>query len=312
MNIRFLETLVWLTRLRSFSRTAEKLNTTQPAVSSRINKLEELLGVQLYDRGARRFELTSAGRRILHHAEEIVALSAELQDIARTEDSFDTPVSIGVIEMVTLSWLPIFIGEVTAAMPTATLYFGTGTSRQLLQELRDDRMDLIFVVGPLDEPNVVTQPICTLGQNWTANPRIFDCRSAIDVVELARLQIILQRTGSSGYDMMMEYFKGYGILNMPAREGRLTIDCAYSMVTAIELVKAGLAIMPLPAALVRDHLARGDLSAMNVRQALPPTTIFACWKRPLTKPLVQDLTALAAQAVDSYAATCDPHHLRAA
>ena len=45
---------------------------------------------------------------------------------------------------------------------------------------------------------------------------------------------------------MMEYFKGYGIQNMPACEGRLAIDCAYSVVTAIELVKAGLAIMPLP------------------------------------------------------------------
>ncbi|WP_375394646.1 LysR family transcriptional regulator [uncultured Sphingomonas sp.] len=310
MNIRFLETLVWLTRLRSFSRTAEKLNTTQPAVSSRINKLEELLGVQLYDRGERRFELTQAGRRILRHAEEIVTLSAELSDLARTENVFDTPVSIGVIEMVTMSWLPLFIGEVTAAMPTATLYFGTGTSRQLIQELRDDRMDLIFVVGPLDEPHVATRPVCILGQDWTANPRAFDCESPIDVVELSRLQVILQRTGSSGYDMMMEYFKSYGILNMPVREGRLTIDCAYSMVTAIELVKAGLAIMPLPPALIRDHLARGDLSPMNVRQALPSVNIVACWKRPLKKPLVEHLTELACQAVATYAETCDPAHLR--
>lgn len=281
-------------------------------MSSRINKLEEMLGTQLYDRGERRFELTPAGRRILRHAEEIVTLSAELRDLARTENVFDTPISIGVIEMVTMSWLPIFISEITAAMPTATLYFGAGTSRQLLQELRDDRMDLIFVFGPLDEPHVATRPICILGQNWTANPRAFDCESPIDVVELSRLQLILQRTGSSGYDMMMEYFKGYGILNMPVREGRLTIDCAYSMATAIELVKAGLAIMPLPPALIRDHLARGDLSPMNVRQALPSVNIFACWKRPLAKPLVGHLTELACQAVATYAQTCDPDHLRAA
>lgn len=312
MNIRFLETLVWLTRLRSFSRTAEKLNTTQPSISGRMNKLEELLDVQLYNRGERLFELTPAGRRILHHAEEIVTLAAELQELARTENVYDTPVSIGVIEMVTMSWLPIFISEVKVAMPTATLYFGTGTSRQLIQEMRDDRMDLIFVVGPLDEPSVVTQPICMLGQNWTANPKAFDCETVIDIVELAKLQVILQRTGSSGYDMIMEYFKGYGILNMPVREGRLTIDCAYSMFTAIELVKAGLAIMPLAGALVRHDLARGDLSPMNVRQALPPVNIFACWKRPLTKPLVQNLIALATQAVSTYARSCDPHHFRAA
>ncbi len=80
MNTRFLETLVWLTRLRSFTRAKENLNTTQPAISSKFSKLEEILGVELYDRNERRFELTAAGRRILRHTEEIVTLSAELRE----------------------------------------------------------------------------------------------------------------------------------------------------------------------------------------------------------------------------------------
>ena len=53
MNVRFLETFVWLAQLRNFRMTAEKLHTTQAAVSSRIATLEQDFGVRLFDRGAR-------------------------------------------------------------------------------------------------------------------------------------------------------------------------------------------------------------------------------------------------------------------
>ncbi len=312
MNIRFLETLVWLTRLRNFTRAAEKLNTTQPAISIRINKLEELLGVELYDRNERRFELTAAGRRILPHAEQVVKLVAELRDMARRDDELDTPLSIGVIESVTMSWLPRFIRDVSASLPTATLYFGTGTSRQLIQELRDDTMNLIFVVGPLDEPNIVTCPICTTRQDWVANPSHFDCDSEIDVVDLSRLPVVLQRTGSSGYDTMIDYFRGYGIENIPSRDRKLTINCAYSLVTAVEIVKAGLAIMPLPSILCRADFAGRQLAPMRIRQSLPLINVFACWKPPLASPLIHRLIDLSIKAASDYAETCEPHQMWAA
>ena len=311
MNIRFLETFVWLTRLRSFSKTAEKLNTTQPSVSSRINKLEELLGVELHDRSERRFQLTAAGQRIVHHAQEIVTLSAELRDLARNETEINTPISIGVVEMVTMSWLPQLVQQLTKTMPNATVYFGTGTTIQLLQELRDGTMDLIFVVGPIDEPNIVSQPICTLVQNWTANPEHFDCETLIDIVELSRLPVVLQRTGSSGYDTMLQYFRSHGITGMPTRHGKLTIDCAYSLVTAIELVRAGLAIIPLPSILLRNQSNRDQLAPMNILQLLPPIGIVGCWKRPAEKALIGHMMQLSANVVRSLAEDCGPDHIRA-
>ena len=311
MNTRFLETFVWLCHLRSFSRTAEKLNTTQPSVSSRINKLEEILGVRLYDRNERRFNLTPAGRRILHHAQEIVTLSSELRELAYDEAASDVPVSIGVVEMVTMSWLPMFIAELTRTLPTATVYVGTGTTLQLLRDLRDGKMDLILVVGPVDEPNVTAQPICTLAQHWMANPKHFDCEALMDVVALSQLPVVLQRVGSSGYDAMIEYFRSYGILNMPVRDRKLTIDCAYSLVTAIELVRAGLAIVPLPSVLIRNDLTSGELAPMNVLQTLPSINIVGCWKRPVGKVLIEHLMQMSAHVVRSFAQGCDPAHIHA-
>ena len=61
MNLRFLETFVWLAKLRNFRVTAEKLHTTQAAVSSRIATLEQDFGARLFDRGSREVTLTQDG-----------------------------------------------------------------------------------------------------------------------------------------------------------------------------------------------------------------------------------------------------------
>ena len=65
MNLRFVEAFVWVARLQSITRAAEKLFLTQSAVSSRIASLEEELGVPLVDRRDRVFRLTNAGNRFL-------------------------------------------------------------------------------------------------------------------------------------------------------------------------------------------------------------------------------------------------------
>ncbi|MDR5667781.1 SDR family NAD(P)-dependent oxidoreductase, partial [Burkholderia cenocepacia] len=99
MNIRFLETFVWLAKLENFRLTAEKLHTTQAAVSSRIASLEEAFDVRLFDRNTRSATLTPAGRRMLAYAERIVRLDGEMRrDIDAASDA--GLIRIGVIESI--------------------------------------------------------------------------------------------------------------------------------------------------------------------------------------------------------------------
>lgn len=309
MNTRFLETLVWLTRLRSFSRAAEKLNTTQPAISNRINKLEELLGAKLYDRSSRQFELTPAGRRILRHAEQIVSLSSELQELVTSDETLDVQLRIGVIELATMSWLPRFVDRFAEVFPKVALTVGTGTSRQLIDKLRDDEVDLIFVVGPVNEPNMLSRPICNLGLGWVANPRRYDCETEIDIVELSRMPIVLQPAGSSGYDQIIEYFRAFGIINVPPHDRKLMIDCIYSVGTSVDAVRSGLGIMSLPLFLFCEDFASGRVGQIRVRQALQPYHITACCKQPVTNQLIQRVADMAAESAAAHAATCDPTHV---
>ena len=308
MNIRFLETLVWLNRLKSFSRTAEKLNTTQPAVSSRIQKLELLMGVELYDRSKRTFELTAAGRRILRHAERIVELETELERMVEADHEAQGPVRIGVIELVTLSWLPGFLETIRAGMPTAVLEIATGTTDHLVHELKEGRMDLVFVLGPINEPNIECRPICSLGAYWLANPRHFDCTRSIDVVELSRLPVMMQAKTSSGHAIVREYFAKYGIVDVPSRGASIRLDCVYSVATAIQVVRAGLGVMAMPIFLLEQEICEGRVSVLQVRQALTPFHITACYRQPVLVPLIDALTVIASEAAAAFATQCHPDH----
>ena len=74
-----LETLCWIARLGSFTAAAERLNTTQPAISKRVKDLEDGLGVSLFHRQGRRMELTIQGRDLVQRAQPL--LTSSLSDL---------------------------------------------------------------------------------------------------------------------------------------------------------------------------------------------------------------------------------------
>ena len=83
LNLKFLETFVWVARLRNFSLAAEKLCTTQAAVSNRIATLERELGVRLFERDLRTVSLTPHGQRALPQAEAIMRQVGRARTLGR-------------------------------------------------------------------------------------------------------------------------------------------------------------------------------------------------------------------------------------
>jgi len=305
MNTRFLETLILLARLRSFSRTAEALNATQPAISNRINKLEEVLDVQLYDRSTREFNLTSAGRRILLHAEEIVTLTAELKEIAINEATADSQIRIGVVELVTISWLPAFTSALVALFPKTSFRISTGTSPELARSLDEGELDVAFIFGPVNDPGISSHPLFSARLAWLANNERFDTTTEIDIIELSRLPLLLPRQCSSSYDMLVEYFRKYGVLDVPSRDRKLTLDCVYSFGTAMHLVREGLGVSASHPFSFRDDIQAGRVGSIPVRQELPPQHIMACVKRPLNNPMLDEIIEAAVSSACDYIAAYD-------
>lgn len=301
MNTRFLETFVWLCRLKNFNAVAEKLHTTQPSVSQRIAALEDKLRQKLYVRGSKEFELTSAGRHLLSYAERIVDLSNEMLQELRIDEETNSVIRVGIIELVTMSWLAELVHLIRDQEPTVTIDFTTETSQALVSALSKDELDIAFVWGPINEPNIGNVHICTFSMCWLANPEFYDCSREIDVVELAKMPVILNRPNTSGYSIILDYFTNFGIENVPESPNPVSLNCSYSLATALQLVRTGLGIMAIPPFLMTKDIAEGRVKILPVKQALPSIDLTACIKNSSGKTVLSRIVALAQQSARSYA-----------
>ncbi len=304
MNIRFLETFVWLSRLKNFNAAAEKLHTTQPGVSQRISTLEDLFGRKLYVRGAKQFELTAAGRHLLPFAEKIVELSGEMHRELVSVAAENAVTRVGIIEFVTLSWLPAFVASIRDEEPGATLDITTETSPALVDLLCRNELDLVFVWGPINEPHVENIPICSFPMKWLASPNHFDCEMPLDIVDLASLPVIMNREGTSGFELIRDYFTSHDIRNVPASPDRVGLNCSYSLATACQLVRSGLGVMAIPPFVMADEIARGEVGILPVAQSLPTIDLTACMRTTAGDPMVERLVDLARCSAKEFAASC--------
>lgn len=301
MNTRFLETFVWLNRLKSFSGTADKLNSTQPSISGRIVALEELLGVALYQRNLKGFELTAAGRRILGHCEQIVELAQQLKAIAAGKEAPNRPIRIGMSDAISLSWMPDLADALSGSYPTNSFEFITGDSPSLARSLRGDELDVALVASTVDGPQMVNEPLCQYRVTWMANPRKFDVRRPISIDLLRDLPIIMPPPATPGHQWQADYLNRHAKPGTALAKSNVFLSCGLSPATAIDMVRRGLGVMPLPVLLARPWIERGEIAVLPVEEPFPPWMMSAAYKAPATFPLISHVVAVARSVAADYA-----------
>jgi DNA-binding transcriptional LysR family regulator len=301
VNTRFLETFVWLSRLRSFSRTAEKLHSSQPAISGRIAALEDALGVTLYDRQVRGFELTPAGHRILARCTEIVELTSELRALAQGGNTLGRAIRIGVSDVVGMTWLSDFRDRLASDFSDFGFDITTDSAPNLAAALIDDAIDLAFVASGVEHPRIVNAPLCNYRVCWVANPRHFDVERDWTVDGLCDLPIIMPPHGTPGYIWQTEYLKRHSEDYARRARRQINISCGFSPATGIEMVEQGFGVLPLPVLLVRDAMAAGSVALMKVREPFPAWHIAACSKSPPPIPAITTLVETAQAVAKAYA-----------
>jgi DNA-binding transcriptional LysR family regulator len=308
MNIRFLETFVWLARLKNFSRTGEALNMTQPAISSRVSTLEQLLGVELYNKHSKEFELTEQGRELLRYAERILDLYGELKQAVNRPARDLSTFRLGIIELGMASWLRAFLAAFLVEFPAVVVHIRTGTTGTLIRELRENAIDIAFVVGPVNEHDIHNDQICSLAFDWYANPDFFPCDVEIDVVELSRMSIIPYSTESSATNTLNQYFKTYGVAELPTWQQRIVIDGVYSAWSGAHAVREGLGVMALPTFLFEADIQAGHFTRLPVRQKIPALNITACYESVRHNAVITTAVTIARQSAAEYAKLQDANN----
>src|SRR3982750_2889473 len=117
IDFKALETVLWVARLSSFKAAADKLNTTQPAISVRIAQLERSLGTKLFDRANRNFSVTSSGRQVLDYADRLLRLRVEMIHAVSDRSAMPGSFRLGVTESIVHTWLPAFLERMSSTYP---------------------------------------------------------------------------------------------------------------------------------------------------------------------------------------------------
>lgn len=155
------EYLIALDECRSFSRAAEKCFISQPALTKSINKLEESLGVRLFDRSKNPITLTFAGERYLEGVRNIMAMKQQLDyEMAEIAGNRRKHLSLGIPESRGQKWLRQILPLYTAAYPDVEIRILESTSRELEAALLDGKIDLIIITTlPILSPGIDYEPL---------------------------------------------------------------------------------------------------------------------------------------------------------
>lgn len=152
MTFTQLEYIIALDTCRHFAQAADQCFVTQPTLSMQINKLEQELGVKIFDRSKQPVLPTEAGIDIIERARKILADKNDLlENIQMKKDVVRGELRIGIIPTLAPYLLPLFVQSLARRFPELKLRISELTTRHLVSSLREGKVDAGILVTPLQE-----------------------------------------------------------------------------------------------------------------------------------------------------------------
>ncbi len=253
----------------SFTKAAEALFMTQPAVTFQIKQLEERFNSRLFERGHGRIALTPAGHVVLDYAERILALSAELDTrLKEMTGEIGGPLLIGASTTIAESLLPQVLGDFKSKYPRVQPRLMVANSETVENRVAEHTLDIGFIEAPSHLQNVVTdvccedelQAVCApshpLARLKTATPK-----------QLVQHPFINRELGSGTREVIDQYFHKSGIdpqslnvvmeLGSPeALKGLVATGLGFTIMSRVVVAKetrlGQLVRVPLTPRLIRD------------------------------------------------------------
>lgn len=269
IDFKALETFMWVANLRSFRGAAEKLNTTQPAVSMRIAQLEDSLRVKLLERDRRVVAPTEKGRELLAYADRLIRLRAEMVEAIGDRSAMRGLVRLGVAETIVHTWLPDLVERVNTAYPNLELEIEVDISPNLRDRLVTKDINLAFVLGPISNPNVMSRPLCSFPLAFVARKSIDFGKKPVTLADIAQRPIVTFSRNTQPYIIVRELFARAGL--------HPTIHASASLATVVRMALDGIGVALIPPAILGNVAGDGRLRPLKTNVELPSLNFVVSW-----------------------------------
>jgi DNA-binding transcriptional LysR family regulator len=270
VDLRNLETFVWVAQLRGFRAAAAKLNTTQPAVSARIAALEDELGARLFDRARRGAALTVKGERLLGYAERMLQLRAEMLQAVLDRNEVRGLIRLGVAETIVHTWLSRLVERTHAVYPSVTLEIEVDTTPNLRAGLVKHQLDIAFLLGPISEPRMKNFALSSYPVAWVASPKLKLPAEPVPLAALARLPIITYPRNTRPYAQLKELFARPDLPDV-------RLYGSSSIATIVRMTLDGIGISAIPPVVIKRELAERRLRLVRCESGLPDLSFTATY-----------------------------------
>ena len=277
MTLTDLRYIVALARERHFGRAAEKCFVSQPTLSVAVKKLEEELGVILFERSPQEVRVTPIGERIVAQAERVLSETAQLGEIAAAgKDPLAGPMRVGVIYTIAPWLLPRLVPLIKERAPAMPMILEENFTHRLIEKLKSTELDLAILALPVEEPGLVSQAVydeqfrvlVPTGHPWAK-------AKAIDAPELLDTQLLMLGAGNCFRDQVLD------LCATASRESGISPHVleGSSLETIRHMVASGVGVTVMPAAAVDDIPARDPLLRVKpFRDPAPTRRVGMVWR----------------------------------
>jgi LysR family hydrogen peroxide-inducible transcriptional activator len=291
MTLTELRYIVTLAQEQHFGRAAERCHVSQPTLSVGVKKLEDELGVLIFERSKSAVRTTPVGENIVAQAQKVLEQAQGVRELAQAgKNQLTSALRIGAIYTVGPYLFPHLIPQLFKVAPDMPLYIEENFTHVLRDKLRNGELDAIIIALPFHEADVLIKPLydepfyvlMPARHPWTA-------QKTIDSSQLNDKSLLLLGEGHCFRDQVLEACPAQQRNDQAHRH--TTVESS-SLETIRHMVASGLGVSVLPlTAVTSHHYAPGVLEVRPLSPPTPMRTVAIAWRASFPRPKAIEIVA---------------------
>lgn len=291
MADRRLQVFHTVARLLSFTKAAETLHMTQPAVTFQVRQLEEHFNTRLFDRTHNRISLTEAGHRVFEFADRIFELYAEMENAVREmTGDISGVVMIGASTTIAEYMLPALLGDFRVKYPEVNVHLKVSNTEGIVSMVENNIIDLGVVEAPVLNKNLVVE-VCRMDHLVAIVPHNHPLaeQKKVQVTELLKYPYICREEGSGTREVIADYLTASNV-NMSEISICMELGSPEAVKGAVE---AGMGVSIVSRATIHKELQLGTLVALTLDPNLERPFSFVHQKQKFRHRAMDELLEFA-------------------